>query len=78
MGVSPSGFEMALEVMGWAEYERDEKDFTDGKGGFLGMIRFHVAPANVTWLPATASAELDIISPTRSYNSSNNEWNDRR
>lgn len=29
---------------------------TDGKGGYLGMIRYHVAPANITWLPAAAAA----------------------
>eukprot|EP00935_MAST-01C_sp_MAST-1C-sp1_P002874 g2874.t1 len=33
MGISKEGFVMALKVLKWHEYVRDNKDFDDGKGG---------------------------------------------
>ena len=39
---------------------------TDGKGGYLGMIRFHLSPANISWLPvspATGPASIAAETP---------------
>lgn len=46
---------------------------TDGRGGYLGTIRFHVHPENITWMPATVGKDGGAA-PTKATNSTGGAW----
>ena len=79
MGISKEGFVMALKVLKWHEYVRDNKKFDDGKGGCwndgpnngydLGvLVRSYMkskGKSHMSFVEAVLEGEIEELRPIR-------------